>query len=257
LGKTYNGINATVQRDANWNITSITGTVQDPDNTSATLDVTFDGNDISIGGQSVNDMQDNQNSFQEGGSTWTYTDWDNIEWTVVDAYDVDTDIWTSTETSENGDVRTHTSSWNEATNSSTMVETYASQDGQQDFTRTEVYNDDGTSSEIITGKTNQLGWMWLDDIYHDLNVTIVHGWDEMTITGSGIDSNNKSVEFTSVNGELLLDGQQVVISDDFKNDMGMEDNQSQSWESSWEWTDFDNTVWVVTDTQEGEKWSST
>jgi len=347
LGQTYDGINATVERDANWNVTNISGTVQDPDNSSATLAVTFSNNDILIDGESVSDMQDNQPHFKEGeANEWSWTDWEGVTWNVVDeekatdivsiiangskivlTFDVDnntllstsgvsqdvtgleessllawypsdviahleqhnltdeeertfaeakildyvnnhtnlsgvvaadirwdiSDTMSSTETGSNGDVRTHTSSWDDATNSSTMTETYVSGNLEQNYTRTEIWRDDGTSTETITGKTNQLGWMRLDGIYENINVEINHTWDGMTIEGSGVNSDNVTVTFTlNENEELLVGG---VLVDTSSMDFNM--NESQDWNSSWEWTDWDGTVWVVTDEQKGDTWSST
>jgi hypothetical protein len=249
LGQTYDGINATVERDANWNVTNISGTVQDPDNSSATLVVTFSNNDILIDGESVSDMQNNQPHFKEGeANEWSWTDWEGVTWFVRD--EEIGGVWTSTETSSNGDVRTHTSSWDDDTGTSTMTETYVSNDGQQNYTRTEVWNDDGTSSQTITGKTNQLGWMWLPQTYDNVSVTIAHTWEGMTLSGSDLSSG--AVFSLNENEELLIDGEPVQFGDD----MDFNFNESQNWESSWEWTDGDGKIWVVTDSQEGETWTS-
>ena len=254
LGKNYNNIDATVVRDANWNVTSITGTVQDPDNESSTLDVTFANNSLLIDGKSVDDWEDSQPHFKEGESNeWSWTDWDGVEWTVVDEVD-ESGQWKSTETSSNGDVRTHTSSWDDSTGTSAMTETYVSGNLELNYSRTEIWNNDGTSSVAITGSTDQLGWMWLDGIYDDVNVTIEQTWDGMTLNGVGTSQESKSVTF-SLNEyeELLIDGEVVQFGDH----MDFNFNESQSWESSWEWVDWDGTIWVVTDSQEGETWTST
>jgi len=254
LGDTYDNIDATVERDANWSITSITGTVQDPDDDSATLAVTFENNEVFIDGKSVNDRQDDKPHFQEGeANEWTWTDWDGTEWAVKDE-EID-GVWTSIETNTGtGDVRSHTSEWDNATNTSTATESFVSGDGKLDFSRSEIWNEDGSWSETISGTTNQLGWMWLDGTYNDVNVTIDHGWDGMTLTGSGFNVGGDEVEFTiNEHEELLIDGAFVDLGDNADFNM----NEIQSWESSWEWADWDGTVWVVTDTQEGETWTST
>ncbi|MAG12883.1 hypothetical protein CL630_03690, partial [bacterium] len=260
LGQTYEGINATVTRDVNWNITSISGTVQDPDDASLTLAVTYSNNDISIDGKSVSDIQDDQPHFEEGGqNTWTWTDWDGVTWTVVD--EEINGVWTSTETSSNNDVRTHTSSWDDATGSSTMTETYASGNLELNYSREEIWNSDGTSTENITGTTNQLGWMWLDEIYVNVNVTIEHTWEGMTLNGSGVrQSDTNRVDFGLNEHDDLVtstDGGTTWSSIDFSGNDDFNSNESESWESSWEWMDWDNSVWVVTDSQQGETWSST
>ena len=258
LGEVYSDINVTVTRDVNWNTSDISGTVG-----SENLAVSFANGEILIGGESLDKKDDREDHFQDGGSNeWSWTDGKGVTWNVVDQQDGDT--WTSTETGSNGDVRIHTNTWDPTTNSSTMTESFTSGDGRVDYTREEAWNDDGSSTETITGKTDQLGWMWLDDVYTDVDVTITRDWDSTTVTGSakkGEGETQVTVTFgTDSSGQLTVDDGTgpKAVNLDHRNDI--DPHEQENWESSWEWTEHINgqeIIWVVTDSQEGETWKST
>jgi len=133
LGDVYTNINVTVDRDANWNTTSISGSVMKD---GATLIVSFDDGDILIDGESLDDMDERDDNFQDGGTNeWSWTDWDDVTWTVTDEQIGNT--WTSTEIGSNGDQRVHKNVWDDTTNSSTMTEEFSSGDGRVDYIREE------------------------------------------------------------------------------------------------------------------------
>ena len=63
--------------------------------------------------------------MESSESSWTWTDWDGVTWTVTDKQEGDT--WTSTEAGSNGDVRIHKNSWNGDTE--TWTDTFTAADG--------------------------------------------------------------------------------------------------------------------------------
>ena len=254
LSEIYDDINVTVTRDTNWNTTSITGSLTKD---GQTVTVSFDDGQILIDGESIDERDEKEDHFQEGvSSEWSWTDWEGVTWTVTDQQDGNT--WTSTEEGSNGDRRVHSNEWDEATNSSIMTEEFRSGDNLVEYTRQEVWREDGTSTETVTGKTDQIGWMLLDGVYTDVNVTITRDWETMQVTGSAVNMDGQSVTvgYEPHSGELTIDGSVVDLSQ--RNDIDL--HQQESWESSWEWTEQINggeVVWVVTDSQEGDTWKST
>ncbi len=258
LGDVYTDISVTVTRDANWNTASISGTVTKD---SATVNVTYSDGQIMIDGNSIDDLDDGMTQFQDGGSSeWTWTDWEGVTWTVTDTQNGDT--WTSTEIGSNGDARTHTNTWDPTTNTSTMTEHFVSGDSDVDYTRTEAWNDDGTSTETVTGTTDQIGWMWLDDVYTNVDVTIDRGWDSFSITGSATNSGGQPVTIglDPATDQLTIDDGSGAAVVDFSSREDINFNEQESWESSWEWTEVTGggeVIWVVTDSQKGETWKST
>lgn len=254
LGEIYDDIDVTVTRDTSWNTTSITGTLNKD---GETVTVSFDDGQILIDGESIDDRDEKEDHFQDGGSTeWSWTDWEGITWTVTDTQDGNT--WTSTEVGSNGDRRVHSNEWDDFTNSSIMTEEFESGDGLVEYTRQEVWREDGTSTEHIEGKTDQIAWFWLDDVYTNVDVTITRNWDSMEVTGEAVNAAGQTVAigYDPHSDELTVAGASVDLSQ--RTDIDL--HEQESWESSWEWTEQINgeeIVWVVTDSQEGEVWKST
>ena len=129
---------------------------------------------------------------QSYSNVWSWEDGEGVLWTVVDK-DVN-GVWSSTETGSNGDVRTHKSIWDHATQTSTYTETYVSTNRGIDSKTVEVSDQTGVT-KTYTGTADGLGWMPLNELYTDLNVveTLDQYWNTISITGTAVRSEERRV----------------------------------------------------------------
>ena len=134
------------------------------------------------------------------------------------------DVWTSTETGDNGAVRVFESRWNPIKQTSIWSESYdedssTDADGQHlDYTRVETYNPNGTSSETITGSTDNIAWYPLHGIYTNVSVTIERdaSWEIYKVTGTGTDTDGVTDDFSWSNNQITFGDSGVENPDDFK-----------------------------------------
>ena len=261
LGEIYTDVEVTVVRDQNWETQSVTGSGTDADGVTAdfgwntyTYELSFNGVAI-VGGGYGGDYQE-QASWE---STWEWIDWDGTTWTVIESQVGD--VWTSIETSSSGAERIFKSSWDPIKQVSIWSESYdedssvdATEGGHLDFTRVETYNPNGTSSETITGSTDNIAWYPLHDIYTNVSVTLERdaSWNIYKVSGSGTNTDGVTADFGwSDDSQLTFNGNNIVNAADFMV------NEDQYWENTSSWVDWDGTIWEVTEVQDGETYSRT
>ena len=269
LDGVYTDVNVIETRDANWQTVSVVGSGFNTDGVSVTFgmeasdwgfQITIDDGTGAIAYDpwaSDNVHIDNATGVEtmvkeDYSNTFTWQDWDGSTWTVVDE-DVD-GVWTSTETNgTTGDVRVHTSSWDDTTNTSTWSEKFTSGDGKVDFTRTETYNQDGSSSITTTGKDDHIGWDYLGEVYTDMDVTLVRdtGWNIVSITGVGTNTDGDVVKFDYDDGQITVDGDTIG-----QQDYGDDTKSADNFEYEWSYYDDMGVEWTVTDSQDGDWWES-
>ena len=246
----YEGLDVTIERDSNWNITALSGTA-DGGVTFAFADggLTIDGVAYQSGGD------DRSNLMQEAFvNTWEWEDGNGVKWTVTDKQDGDT--WTSTEEGSNGDVRINSSAWDSDINDYVNITSFKSGSDARDFSIRETWNADGTSSELIKGATDEINWTYLGEIYTDVEVTLVRNqnWETQSITGVGTDADGVTANFGWDAANYQLSFNNVAIEN---TNYGGGGQEMDSWESTWEWTDWDGTIWTVVESQVGDVWTST
>ncbi len=260
LGEIYTDVDVTIVRNQNWEITSLTGTGTDSDNNGADFgwdtdnyQLTFDGGLIE--GSGYGGAYQEQDSWE---STWEWTDWEGVLWTVVESQVGD--VWTSTETGSNGAEREFKSSWDSVKQISVWSESYdedssvdATEGGHIDFTRVETYSPNGTSTETITGSTDNIAWVPLHGIYTNVSVTIDRdaSWNIYKVTGTGTDADGVTAAFSWSNDQITFGDTNIENAADFMV------NEDQYWENTSSWEDWDGTTWVVTEVQDGETYTRT
>lgn len=287
LGELYTGLNVTETMDANWNTTDISGsgTNEVGESVNFTWDaanwqILADGKAIDSGNYHDDS---NNNEPQKWENTWEWQDGEGVTWTVVDKQEGD--VWTSTETGSNGDVRINSSSWTDDSNgggTNTWSEEVKSESKGLDFTMTEVNVNttsvngvwNTTSTITMVGDTDHIGWIPLNGVYTDVNVTETRvNWMTTEITGSGKNSEGNVVAFTlDADGySLAIDGQRFDPWGDnnqdggFDNNTDSDNNQTQpgdqqfnDWTGeAWTWTDWNGAVWKVQDQEIDGVWTST
>ena len=128
-------------------------------------------------------------------NTWEWQDGNGVTWTVTDKQDGDT--WTSTEEGSNGDVRINSSSWDSDINDYVNTTSFKSGTDNRDYSIRETWNADGSSTEVVKGATDQINWIYLGEIYTNVDVTIVRNqnWETLSITGNGTDSSGVTAAF--------------------------------------------------------------
>ena len=191
---------------------------------------------------------------EEYSNVYTWEDWEGITWTVVDK-DVG-GVWTSTSTSTAGDVRINTSSWDDVTQESTWSEQFIKADGTINFTRieTSIWEGDNAGTTIVTTGTNDhVGWMYLGGIYTDISATetVDAYWNTTSLTGTAknLEGIEVNITYNADNYELLIDGKSVF------NDYSFDDYFSET--NEYEWTDWDGTLWKVSEQDENGTWTTT
>jgi len=275
LGEMYTELDVTETIDSNWNTTAISGSGTNESDNSVVFtwdannwQILADGNQIDTG-----DYFDNVgiSEPQDFENTWEWQDGEGVNWTVVDKQEGN--VWTSTETGDNGDTRINTSSWDDLTQINTWSETVVSESKGLNFTITETYEQTGASSTHTVGTTDRIGWIPLDGIYTDVDVTEYRDANWQTIAetsgGTGKDSQGTEVAFDMQADEW--GGTQLVINGvaydpwggdqgDVFNDNGGDATQFQSvdWTGApWTWVDWNGVVWEVVDQDIDGVFSST
>ena len=260
LNQVYTNVNVVEKLDMYWNIVSISGSATDADGNDVVISYNADNYEILIDGESVYNNFGFDDHFKEQNEyEWT-DDWSGITWKVVEQ-DVN-GTWTTTETAykdgvATGEVREFTSNWDNSTETNTWSEHYTNTEKGIDFTRTEESSPSGVSI-TTTGANDHVGWMYLGDVYTNLNVveTMDGNWNTTDISGSGTNEDGEAVTFSwdSATWQLLVDGSPVDAGhyeDPYAN------NEPQDWSNEWEWQDGDGITWKVVDKQEGDVWTST
>jgi len=273
LDGVYTNVDVTEERDANWNNISVTGTGFNESNTQITFGLSSNGwqltmddgsgaidydpwaqTDSYIDPDSIDYSDpnfDQQSADTWTSDPWTWTDWSGAIWTVIDVQEGN--IWTTTETSDKGDVRVWMSTWDQETNTSTWSESFIAADGRVDFQRTETYNQDGTSSVTTTGKDDQIGWEYLGEVYTSMNVTLDRNinWETTGIRGTGVNAEGETVEFGFENNQITIDGDTIG-----NLDHGDQEKADDNFEYSWTYVDEVGVEWTVVDSQDGDWWKS-
>jgi len=274
LGGVYTELNVTETMDMNWNTTDISGTGKNTDGN--TVPFTWDsGNwELLVDGASLIDHNNLDDYWAGGDSTYVQEDWSNswewqdgqgVTWTVVD--EQVGDKWTSTETGSNGDVRIMSSDWSE--NTSTWSESFKSASKGVDFTMQETYLQDGTSMSVTIGTTDHIGWIPLDGIYTNVDVTEARDntWHTSSIDGTGIDPNGKTVKFDKTtddefgNWQLTIDGVAYDPWGDFNvskdQSTGDQTFEVEAYTNTFTWQDGQGVDWTVVDEEKDGVWTST
>jgi len=208
-------------------------------------------------------------------NSWSWQDdYQQIVW-VIEDQDIN-GTWVSTETgytlasfvdidnpgTATGDVRKMTNEWNESSNSSIFTEEFTSSDGNLDFKRVETYDDNSTpndytddsSTVVITGKDDHLGWEYLGESFTSMNVTLVRdeNWNTTSISGTGVNADGDTVEFGYDDGQITVDGDSINSNQDY----GDQSKSGDNFEFTWDYYDEMGVQWTVKDSQDGDWWKS-
>ena len=286
----YTQLSVTETRNSNWETTGITGSgIKDNgDGTSTTItfgmqttdwgfQITLDNGDGN-GPQAYDPWAQGDTTGQTGNATdgnndhsysntWSWQDdYMQIVW-VVDEQD-DNGTWTSTETgytldsfadidhpgTATGDVRKFTNSWDDANSTSSFIEEFKTADGKLDFVHTETFNADGTTTVVITGKDDHIGWDYLGESYTDMSVTLVRdvNWNTSSVIGNGKNADGDTVKFGYDDGQITVDGDSINSNQDY----GDKTTSGDNFEFTWDYYDDMGIKWTVTDSQDGEWWKS-
>jgi hypothetical protein len=250
LGEIYTNVNLTITRDGDWNIQSIEGTGTNA-NGDPNIKIGFSPNEnqLTIGGNLV--AGDIGQSFE---NSWEWTDGEGITWTVVDKQSGDT--WKSTETGSNGDVRVMESTWDDANKTNTWSESYTNADKSLDYTKTEVYNETTqTSTMTTTGTSDHIGWMFVGEIFTNMNITETRdaNWNTTGLSGTATNTANETVNFgwDVTESQITLDGDIMSI-----HGPGDFSESADNFQNEWTYFDHDGTEWTVVESQQGETWVS-
>ncbi len=286
----YTQLSVTETRNSNWETTDITGSgIKDNgDGTSTTIafgmqttdwgfQITLDNGDGN-GPQAYDPWAQGDTTGQTGNATdgnndhsysntWSWQDdYMQIVW-VVDEQD-DNGTWTSTETgyalasfvdidnpgTATGDVRKSTNSWDDANSTSSFIEKFKTADGKLDFVHTETFNADGTTTVVITGKDDHIGWDYLGESYTDMSVTLIRdvNWNTSSVIGNGKNADGDTVKFGYDDGQITVDGDSINSNQDY----GDKTTSGDNFELTWDYYDDMGIKWTVTDSQDGEWWKS-
>ncbi|MBT5235515.1 MAG: hypothetical protein HOM18_09485, partial [Candidatus Marinimicrobia bacterium] len=160
----------------------------------------------------------------------------------------------STETGSNGDVRVMESTWDDTNKTNTWSESYTNADKSLDYTKTEVYNETTqTSTMTTTGTSDHIGWMYVGEIFTNMNIVETRdaNWNTTGLSGTATNAAKETVNFGWDDGEITLDGD--ILSIHGPGDFSM---SADNFQNEWTYFDHDGIEWTVVESEQDGTWVS-